>query len=289
MAGTTTVVQLDAARAKKLRAELTEAGFAAVDPPAYADFAFKGEGVSVVRYSSGKLVVQGKESREFLAKWLGEAAPKRAEFAEALIGADESGKGDYFGPLVVAACALDPEVYRFLDEVPLRDSKTLSAKEISEAAETLKNVLPERHKTFVLWPRKYNELYDRFGNLNRLLAWMHAKTITEVAEKSGVKRVLLDKFCEQVVVERALGEAKRGIDFRMEVRAEANPAVAAASILARDAFVRSLKWLEREHDCKLPPGAGEPTVKALRALVATKGRAILPEVAKLHFKTTESI
>ena len=289
MAGNTTVVQLDAARSRKLKAELLDAGFATTDPPAYADYAFKGEGVAIVKYSSGKVVIQGKESREFIEKWLPESVPKRAELAEAMIGADESGKGDYFGPLVVAACALEPEIYKFLDEIPLRDSKTLSAREISEAAEALKAVLPQKHRVFVLWPRKYNELYAKFGNLNRLLAWMHAKAITEVVEASGVKKILLDKFCDQSVVERALGDARKGLDFHMEVRAESNPAVAAASILARDAFVRSLKWLEREHDCKLPPGAGDPTQKALRALVADKGRTILPEVAKLHFKNTDGI
>lgn len=286
MAGSTQVLVVDAAASRRLKAALTEAGFAD-HPTPHADFGFKGEGVTVVRYASGKLVVQGKDSRDFVAKWLPESAPKAPVLEAAMIGADESGKGDYFGPVVCAACALEPEVLQFLDEVPLKDSKTLSARDISEAADTLRRVL--KHEIVVIGPRKYNELYDKFGNLNRLLAWAHATAIKKVVAASGVKRILLDKFCDQSVVERALGEARAGLDFRMEVRAESNPAVAAASILARDAFVRSLKKLEREFDCKLPLGAGAPVVKALQALVASKGRAILPDVAKLHFKTTELV
>lgn len=286
MAGSTLVMQLDAAAGRKLRLALEAAGFASHEVP-YADFGFKGEGVSVVKYSSGKVVIQGKESKEFVGRYLAEHAPKPPSLPEPLVGADESGKGDYFGPLVAAACAVDPEVLKFLDETPIADSKTMSARDISEAAETLRRVLP--HEIVVIGPRKYNELYEKFGNLNRLLAWAHATAIKKVVEKSGVKKVLLDKFCDQSVVERALGEARVGLDFKMETKAESNPAVAAASILARDAFVRSLKKLEREFDCKLPPGAGDPTLKALKVLVAAKGRGVLMDVAKLHFKTTESV
>jgi ribonuclease HIII len=286
MAATTQVLKLDATAARRLKAALAEAGFAD-HPTPYADFGFKGEGVTVVLYSSGKLVIQGKDSGEFLAKWMPEHAPKAPVLAEALIGADESGKGDYFGPLVAAACALEPDVARFLDEVPLRDSKTLSARDVAEGAETLRRVL--KYEIVIINPRKYNELYDKFGNLNRLLAWAHATAIRKVVEKTGIKKILLDKFCDQGVVERALGASLVGLDFRMEVRAEANPAVAAASILARDAFVRSLKKLEREFDCKLPLGAGPPVTKALQALVADKGRAVLLDVAKLHFKTTDLV
>ncbi|HYC78046.1 MAG TPA: ribonuclease HIII [Planctomycetota bacterium] len=284
--GATVVLKLDAARGARLKVALEEAGFAE-HPTAYADFGFKGEGVTAVRYTSGKFVVQGKDAKAFVDKWLPDLAEKPPQMAEAMIGGDESGKGDYFGPLVTAACALTPEILQFLDEVPLRDSKTLSTRDISEAAETLRRVLP--HEIVVIGPRKYNQLYESFGNLNRLLAWAHATAIRKVVEKSGVKKVLLDKFCDESVVRRALGETAATLDFRMEVRAESScPAVAAASILARDAFVRSLRALEREFDCKLPLGAGPPVIKALQALVATKGRGILPDVAKTHFKTGES-
>ena len=142
MAGLTTqVVPLDRGGGEALAEALDEAGFISHEV-AHARFAAKGEGVNVVYYASGKLVLQGRELREFLERWLPEAVPKPPELKDAMIGADEAGKGDYFGPLVTAAVYLEPDVARFLDEVPLRDSKTLSAAEIETGAEMLRRVVP---------------------------------------------------------------------------------------------------------------------------------------------------
>ncbi len=284
MAGLTQVIQISREKAVDLRDRLEEAGFAFHDVQ-HALFGAKGEGTTLVYYTSGKLVLQGKEIREFLEKWLPDDAPRAPEVKEALIGADEAGKGDYFGPLVCASCLLDPDVARFLDEVPLRDSKTLSAREIAEAAETLRRVLP--HEIVMIGPSKYNELYPKFGNLNSMLAWAHAKAIMSVVQKTNCKRILLDKFADESVMRRALGTDYAGLEFRMETKAESVPAVAAASILARDAFVRGVQKLSREIGMPLPLGAGEPVDRAVRALVAQKGDAVLGEVAKLHFKNTQ--
>src|SRR5688572_27792734 len=153
MAGLTTqVVAIERGRAEELRAALKAAGFDFHDV-AHARFAAKGEGVNVVYYQSGKLVLQGKDLREFLERWLPEAVPKPPELEHAMIGADEAGKGDYFGPLVAAACYLEPDVARFLDEVPLRDSKTISASEIVTGAEMLRRTVP--HEIVVISPKKY--------------------------------------------------------------------------------------------------------------------------------------
>jgi ribonuclease HIII len=284
MAGLTTqVVPLDRVRAESLRARLDEAGFGFHDV-AHARFAAKGEGVNLVYYTSGKLVLQGKELREFLERWLPEAAPKPPELADAMIGADEAGKGDYFGPLVTAAVYLEPDVARFLDEVPLRDSKTLSAAEIETGAEMLRRVVP--HEIVAIGPKKYNELYEKFRNVNTLLAWAHKTAILALVKRTGCKKILLDKFADERVMDRAFGAERAGLDFTMRTKAESEPAVAAASILARDAFVRGVRRLSREIGFKLPLGAGDPVDKALRALRVEKGEAILSEVAKLHFKTT---
>lgn len=286
MASTTRTLKMDASRAATLQSALESAGFEFGSAP-YTTFTAKGEGVSVAYYTSGKLVLQGKEIAGFLDRFVPECGTGSAIAREALVGADESGKGDYFGPLVCAAVALTPEMSQFLDEVPLRDSKTLSPRDIAEAADTLRRVLP--YEIVMIGPAKYNELYPKFGNVNTLLAWAHAKAITSVVAKSGVKKVLLDKFCEERVVIRALGPVAAEIDFSMRVRAEEEPAVAAASILARDAFVRGLKSLEREIGHPLPPGAGSPTEKAAVSLVRTQGEIVLPRVAKMHFRTTEKI
>jgi ribonuclease HIII len=284
MAGLTTqVVPLDLVRGESLRAALDEAGFTFHDVD-HARFAAKGEGVNVVFYKSGKLVLQGRDLREFLERWLPEAVPKPPEVAEAMIGADEAGKGDYFGPLVAAACYLEPDVARFLDEVPLRDSKTLSASEIQAGAEMLRRVVP--HEIVAIGPKKYNELYEKFRNVNSLLAWAHKTAIAALVRRTGCKKVLLDKFADESVMRRAFGAEFADLDFTMRTKAESEPAVAAASMLARDAFVRGVDRLSKDIGFKLPLGAGDPVDKALRALLAQKGEAILAEVAKVHFKTT---
>jgi ribonuclease HIII len=285
MAGLTTqVVVLDRAQGERLRSALEEAGFE-FHEVAHARFAAKGEGVNAVYYTSGKLVLQGKDLREFLERWLPEAVPKPPEVAHAMIGADEAGKGDYFGPIVAAAAYLEPDVARFLDEVPLRDSKTLSASEVQSGAEMLRRVIP--HEIVVINPKKYNELYAKFRNVNTLLAWAHKTAILALVKKTGCKKILLDKFADESVMRRAFGPDFAGLDFTMRTKAESEPAVAAASILARDAFVRGVARLSRDIGFKLPLGAGDPVDRALKALIIEKGEAILPEVAKVHFKTTE--
>jgi ribonuclease HIII len=284
MAGLTTqVVALDRVRAESLRAALDEAGFS-FHEVAHARFAAKGEGVNAVYYASGKLVLQGRELREFLERWLPEAVPKAAEVKDAMIGADEAGKGDYFGPLVAAACYLEPDIARFLDEVPLRDSKTLSALDVANGAEMLRRTVP--HEIVSIGPKKYNELYEKFRNVNTLLAWAHKTAILALVKRTGCKKILLDKFADERVMDRAFGPERVGLDFTMRTKAESEPAVAAASILARDAFVRGVRRLSHQIGFDLPLGAGDPVDKALRGLRVQKGEAILCEVAKLHFKTT---
>jgi ribonuclease HIII len=284
MAGLTSqVVPLDLVAAESLRSTLDEAGFTFHDVE-HARFAAKGEGVTVVYYKSGKLVLQGRELRAFLERYLPGALPKPPAVKEAMIGADEAGKGDYFGPLVAAAVLLEPDVARFLDEVPLRDSKTLSAEEVRAGAEVLRRVVP--HEIVTIGPRKYNELYPKFGNVNALLAWAHKTAIAALVRRTGCRKVLLDKFADVRVMKRAFGPEIGSIDLEMRTKAEAEPAVAAASVLARDAFVRGVARLSQEIGFKLPLGAGEPVDRALRALRADRGEAILADVAKLHFKTT---
>jgi ribonuclease HIII len=284
MAGLTTqVVAVDSARAEDLRSRLEEAGFD-FHEVAHARWAARGEGVNTVFYTSGKLVLQGRDLRQFIERWLPEAVPKPPEVAHAMIGADEAGKGDYFGPLVAAACYLEPDVARFLDEVPLRDSKTISASEIASGADMLRRVVP--HEVVIIGPKKYNELYEKFRNVNTLLAWAHKTAIGSLVKRTGCKKVLLDKFADESVMRRAFGAEFAALDFTMRTKAESEPAVAAASILARDAFVRGVARLSRSIDFKLPLGAGDPVDRAVKALLAQKGEAILPEVAKMHFKTT---
>ncbi len=281
------VLELNRSKSFQLRDALESAGyeFRKVE---HALFAAKGEGVNVVCYLSGKLVVQGKGLSDFRLQRLTDCIGiKQPRLKEPLIGADEAGKGDYFGPLVVAACALTPETERFLDEVPLVDSKVLTDQQALDGADSLSAVLV--HEVIVISPLRYNELYEQFGNLNKLLAWAHAKAIGAVVKKSGIRKALLDQFMTQPLVQDNLQRDCVDVDLEMRTKAESNPAVAAASILARAGFLRGLEKLTPVAGMKLPKGAGSPVLKAGRALIAARGRRILDDVAKLHFKTTIDI
>lgn len=287
MAGRTNhVTVIDEETAVALRARLEAEGFE-MNEVAHATFGARGQGVNVVHYRSGKLVIQGKGTDDFLLGYLSAAIPEGAgpKLEHPTIGSDEAGKGDYFGPLTVAAVALEPDVVPFLDEVPLIDSKRLADRTVIEAAQALTPVVV--HETVSIGPARYNEMLPSFRSLDRLLAWAHAKAIRSVLERSPIRRVFVDRFADRKVIEAALGDAAEGLELIIEPRGEQDPAVAAAAILARAAFLEGIQRCGRRAGRPLPKGAGEKVVAAAGALWAEGGEAALKEVAKLHFATTE--
>lgn len=208
-----------------------------------------------------------------------------AQLSEGHIGVDESGKGDYFGPLVIAACYVGPEHLAELDGV--KDSKKLTDAMSLRLATKIKAVCP--HSVIAINPIKYNELYGKFLNLNKLLAWGHARAIENVLEVQPAKMVISDQFAAGgLEVKRALFEKGKTIEFRSMVRAEADIAVAAASVLARAEFLRKLEGLGKEYGVDLPKGASSIVIAAGHRYVAKYGREGLVNVAKLHFRTTEN-
>lgn len=204
---------------------------------------------------------------------------------EGHIGVDESGKGDYFGPLVVAACYVGPEHLAELEGV--KDSKKLTDPQAIKLAGVIKKTCP--HAIIAMGPAKYNELYAKFKNLNLLLAWGHARAIENVLEEQPSRLVISDQFAAGgAAVKRALFEKGKQVEFRSMVRAEADVAVAAASILARAEFLFRLRKLSEEFGIDLPKGATNVIGPAKR-FVALKGPDQLGNVAKLHFKTTQQV
>lgn len=200
------------------------------------------------------------------------------------IGVDESGKGDYFGPLVIAACYVGPEHLAELEGV--KDSKKLTDPLALKLAAKIKAVCP--HAIVAIGPKKYNELYGKFKNLNRLLAWGHARSIENVLEKQPCQLVISDQFADPAGLRRQLFEKGKQIELKSMVRAEADIAVAAASILARAEFLNRLKKLSEEFGVDLPKGATN-VVPVAKRFVTMHGQAKLDEVAKLHFKTTQQV
>jgi ribonuclease HIII len=205
----------------------------------------------------------------------------------ARIGVDESGKGDFFGPLVIAACYVAPYHYAELEGV--RDSKKLTDSVALKLAAKIKATCP--HTVIAVGPAKYNELYAKIGNLNRLLEWGHAKAIENVLEQQECELVISDQFANPAGLQRVLRTKEKGknVTLKSMVRAESDLAVAAASILARAEFLWRMKALGEEFGMTIPKGAGPPVLEAGRRFVAQFGRERLGEVAKLHFKTTQSL
>lgn len=201
------------------------------------------------------------------------------------IGVDESGKGDFFGPLVIAACYVGPEHLAELEGV--KDSKKLTDPMSLRLADQIRRFCP--HSIIAIGPAKYNELYEKFRNLNRLLAWGHARAIENVLEVQPCSLVISDQFADPAGLKRQLFEKGRTIELQSMVRAEADVAVAAASILARAGFLRGLKRLSEEVGVDLPKGASPLVIAAGKKLVAKSGPQSLRQVAKLHFKTTHNV
>jgi ribonuclease HIII len=203
------------------------------------------------------------------------------------IGIDESGKGDYFGPLVIAAVFVDATTQGELALMQVRDSKRISDGRILEMAPDIKTICP--HSVIAIGPQKYNELYAKIKNLNRLLAWGHAKALENLLERVSCERAISDQFGNERLILNALQDKGRKIVLDQRTKAESDLAVAAASILARAEFLLRLKRLSNEVGTTLPKGASSTVELAARMVIKKHGQDRLGDVAKLHFKTTQAV
>lgn len=201
------------------------------------------------------------------------------------IGVDESGKGDFFGPLVIAACYVGPNEAPQLNGV--KDSKKLTDPKAIELSRQIKQICP--HSIITIGPAKYNELYEKFANLNKLLEWGHARAIENVLEQKSCQLVISDQFANPAGLKRALFAKGKQIQLESRVRAEEELAVAAASVLARATFLTILKKLSEEFQIELPKGAGDQVIVAGKKFIKLHEKEELSKVAKLHFKTTEKV
>jgi ribonuclease HIII len=204
-----------------------------------------------------------------------------------MIGIDESGKGDYFGPLVVAAVYLPGERRAELVRMGARDSKEVSDAKAIELAASIRSSFPS--EVVVVGPESYNRLYERMKNLNRLLAWGHARALENLLGRVECEVAVSDKFGDARLIEQALMEKGRKIRLVQRTHAEEETAVAAASLVARAEFLRRLGELSRRVGYSLPKGAGPKVDEAAERLVRAFGPEILAKVAKIHFKTTRKV
>jgi ribonuclease HIII len=301
MALTSHTAPLTPAQADRLREVLEERGYEFEEKPHTLYAAKKGK-LNVAVYAKGpKVLIQGKETEDFITfllepEILGEA---RLGYEEELdpemfaphFGIDESGKGDYFGPLVIAGAYTDAAVARALKAAGVMDSKRISsAKRIRELAAKIREVPGIATSVVAIGPERYNQMFGSFGNLNRLLAWGHAKVIENLAaQRPQCPRALSDQFARPEVLARALKQ--QGVDIQLDQRTkgESDIAVAAASILARERFIDWIDKTSAAGGITLPLGASAAVIDAAKEIVSRHGADALSKVAKLHFKTTAAV
>ena len=275
----------------------------------YARYSFAGEGITIVVYEKkNRLVVQGKKRDEWIEFTLepeifGEAmfGVQRADGSSSggkvneqltpHFGIDESGKGDYFGPLVIAGVYVDEESALRLISLGVCDSKLVpSSAKIRSLAAAIKQTKGIEYEVVSVGPERYNELYEHFKNLNSFLAWGHTRVIAGLLEKvPDCPRALSDQFAHEVVLKRALASRKLSIKLEQRTKAESDVAVAAASILARERFVNWMDAASKAGKVELPLGASSRVISAAKKIIEVHGEEMLPKVAKMHFKTTQSV
>lgn len=290
----TYVTRLDEASGRRIYEALGHENFHFRTVP-HAWWGAKGAETTITFYRSGKLVVQGPGTDVFVTRHL-PGALRTNDVSRAAsvsrptcpeIGSDESGKGDYFGPLVVAAALVHPDDLDLLDELGVQDSKKASDTSVRRVEGMLERALP--HAVRVLEPEAYNKAWGEVGNLNRLLGRLHAEVIEDVRASSpgSDARIVVDRFGDPEHVRRNLGPEARRHPFLMPIHGESHPAVAAASFLARAAFLRGFEKLNNLEGGALCRGASDPRiVEVARRLHKEGGEAWLGQFAKLHFKTT---
>lgn len=306
-------VQLSPTEARALRKKLQERAGYEESSRDYADFCFEGPRVNVAYYpKKGKLLVQGSGADEFMefvmlidpasgiSAVTGKPATPEAKAQKSMksslditphFGVDESGKGDYFGPLVIAGVYSDENTAEALVKLGCQDSKAIpDDRKIASIAAKVMALPGVAYEVVCIGPKRYNELYAEFGNLNKLLAWGHARVIAALHEKvPSCPRALSDQFANEWVLKTALKKRNVPVLLDQRTKGESDVAVAAASILARARFVKWMREAAAASGCDLPLGCSPHVTKAARAFVATHGETRLGDVAKLHFKTTAKV
>jgi len=269
---------------------------------AHARFAGEKDQVNLVFYESGKLVVQGKGTQEFVEFVLEPEILQEARLGyenvlnpETLLprlGVDESGKGDFFGPLCVAGVYVNESVVRAWQEAGVKDSKQIgSDRRIAELAKLIRQTPGCVYAVVPIGNPSYNRLYQSMRSVNNILAWGHARAIENLLTQQARMlpppvRAISDQFAaNKETVAKALMTLGRQLELIQRHKAEEDLAVAAASILARDEFVARLTRLSKEYEMELPKGASAAVDKAAKEFVERHGADALGQVAKLHFRT----
>jgi ribonuclease HIII len=293
--------KLDETQMEKLRA-ICEGRHWEPFEVAYTRFAFKSDQarINVCAYTSGKVVIAGKGTEEFVtmtlepevtgAAKLGYDEVLHPDWFESHAGLDESGKGDFFGPVIAATVIADRAAIEEWIKAGVKDSKQIAESQIIKLDKLIRGTKGVVVRTRFAGMPRYNELMARpRANLNTLLAWMHASALEEALAAKRVPWGLLDQFTKQPLVQKELAKKGVAFDLRMRTKAEEDPVVAAASVVARAEFVRQMHTLSKKFGAKLQKGAGPLVKEQANAIMAKFGARALGEFAKLHFRTAYEV
>ena len=294
------VLQLNSERFDELKAFLAEHGFSFESRPHQVFLARKGTAV-VNLYENGKMVFGGSDTKlieevETHVKSLGALPARKNVDLPPLdvpfphIGTDEVGKGDYFGPLVTAGVLVTAEIAHELERIGVKDSKLLSDTTVANKASQIRKVCgSKRFRIVIIPPLRYNILIREMRNVNRLLGWAHARAIEDLLTNGeSCSLAVADQFGDPAYIRDSLMARGKQIELLQTPKAERDIAVAAASILARDTFLRKRDELSRAYGVDFPKGSSN-VIEFGKRLVDDHGPEILPNVAKLHFATTNQI
>jgi ribonuclease HIII len=268
----------------------------------YARFAAGKEKTQVVFYESGKLVVQGKGAQDFVEfvlepnilqeVKLGYETVLNPELLAPRLGVDESGKGDFFGPLCIAGVYINEGVIAAWKGAGIKDSKNISTdRRIAELAKVIRGTPGCVHNVVAIGNEAYNKLYTKMKSVNTLLAWGHSRVIENLLAVSYQMnpppvRAISDQFAsDKSVVSKAMMKLGRGIELVQRHKAEEDLAVAAASILARNEFVSRLRDMGKKYEMTFPKGASAAVDAAAKEFVVKRGVEEMKKVAKMHFRT----
>lgn len=264
-------------------------------PVQYAFWRAKTSTYNATFYNSGKLLIQGSDVSavvQNIENMLGmDATVVLATTSKELdldipvchIGSDESGKGDFFGPLVVAAVLVDEKNIEILQKAGIKDCKKVDDKLINKMSAIIKNNCV--FSVITINPAKYNELYAKLNNLNLLLAWGHARAIENILEKQDCGFALSDKFGDDKLIKNALMKKGKNIQLEQRHRAESDIAVAAASIIAREQFLKGVTELSVKYGCDIPKGASDKVLQTAKQIAEKYSKDELKNAVKTHFKT----
>ena len=294
--------KLDDAQMEKLRAICEARSFMPFEV-AYTRFAYKADHlkINLAAYTSGKVVIAGKGTEDFVtntlepevtgAAKLGYDEVLHPDWFESHAGLDESGKGDFFGPVIAATVIADRPAIDAWIQAGVKDSKKIAESQIIKLDKLIRETKGAVVRTCFCGMLKYNELMARpRANLNSLLAWQHATALEQALLAKRVPWGLLDQFTEQPLVQRELAKKKvEGFELRMRTKAEEDPVVAAASVVARAEFVRQMHALSKKFGAKLQKGAGPLVKEQANEIMAKFGARALGEFAKLHFRTAYEV